>query len=75
MSGPHQRRLGAPIWLLIGVGMLIVLGANAHLVYVATATQPDCVPHVRSGENAAGSFSAAKSACTPAPPRTPGGRS
>ncbi|PKP72066.1 MAG: hypothetical protein CVT83_01860 [Alphaproteobacteria bacterium HGW-Alphaproteobacteria-5] len=47
------------------VGLLIVLLANAHLVYVAVTSQPDCVDHIRSSEvpAPAGSFSAAKSAC------------
>tara|TARA_R110002110_G_scaffold322150_7_gene534556 strand:+ start:13405 stop:13620 length:216 start_codon:yes stop_codon:yes gene_type:complete len=47
------------------LGLLIVLLANAHLVYVAVTSQPDCVDHIRSSEvpAPAGSFSAAKSAC------------
>lgn len=55
------------LWLLIGAGLLLVLLANSHLVYVAFVSQPDCVPHVRQGElgSEGGMFSAAKSACTP----------
>jgi hypothetical protein len=54
------------IWLLIGAGLALVIGANWHLVYVAVTSQPDCVTHVRTGANGApGSFSAAKSSCTP----------
>jgi hypothetical protein len=54
------------IWLLVGFGLIVLCAANAHLVYVAVATQPDCVSHLRSGEGKAerGSFSAAKSACS-----------
>jgi hypothetical protein len=38
--------------------------ANFHLVYVATTTQPDCVPHVKPGESRPGTaFSAARSVC------------
>jgi hypothetical protein len=49
------------LWLLVCAGLLLVAGANAHLVYVAYATQPDCVPH---GKSAGGSgYRAAKSAC------------
>ena len=29
-----------------------LVGANAHLVYVAMTSQPDCVAHVRQGEGA-----------------------
>jgi hypothetical protein len=54
------------IGLLVTSGLLLVAGANAHLVYVAVTSQPDCVAHVRSGDAAtpAGSLSAAKSACS-----------
>ena len=41
--------------------------ANAHLVYVAMTSQPDCVAHVRPGEGSGqqSRFSAAKSSCHP----------
>jgi hypothetical protein len=41
--------------------------ANAHLVYMAVVSQPDCVAHIRQGEGASkdGKFSAARSSCTP----------
>ncbi len=59
----HNRRW---IWLAVGAGLALVIGANWHLVYVAVTSQPDCVAHVRGGGNGApGSFSAAKSSCTP----------
>ncbi|MGB3810741.1 MAG: hypothetical protein WA943_11645 [Parvibaculum sp.] len=47
------------------VGVLTVLLANAHLVYVAVTSEPDCVVHIKPSEAPAarGSFSAAKSAC------------
>ena len=39
---PHGRRpFGAG-------GLLLLAGANAHLVYVAVTSQPDCVAHVRA---------------------------
>ncbi|MGX9390576.1 hypothetical protein ACWX0K_06810 [Nitrobacteraceae bacterium UC4446_H13] len=61
-----MRRDRRWIWLLVGAGLALVIGANWHLVYVAVTSQPDCVAHVRTGANgAAGSFSAAKSSCTP----------
>jgi hypothetical protein len=36
--------------------------ANAHLVYVAVASQPDCVAHVKD-TGGPGTFRAAKPAC------------
>ncbi len=51
------------IWLVVAAGLLLVVGANAHLVYVALSSQPACVAHVKPGES--GGLSAARSACTP----------
>ena len=52
--------------LAVAGGLLIVAAANAHLLYVAVTSQPDCVDHVRSGDaTPAGSYRAAKSACSP----------
>jgi hypothetical protein len=51
------------IWLFVAAGVLLVAGANAHLVYVALSSQPACVAHVKPGET--GGLSAARSACTP----------
>jgi hypothetical protein len=52
------------IGLLVAGGLLLVAGANAHLLYVAVTSQPNCVQHVRAGGNAGpGQFSVAKSAC------------
>ena len=49
-------------WLLVAVGVSVLIFANAHLVYVAFTSQPDCVAHARTiGEGA--EFRAAKSAC------------
>ena len=54
------------IGMIVLAGLLVLMGANAHLLYVAVTSQPDCVAHVRLGEAAtgSGSFSAAKSACS-----------
>jgi hypothetical protein len=60
----HGRHLN---WRVLGLAIagaaiVLFLAANAHLVYVALATQPDCVPHAKSpGKD--GSFRAARSAC------------
>ena len=55
------------VWSAIGAGLLLLLIANSHLVYVAFVSQPECVAHVRQGEGAPeqGKFSAARSSCTP----------
>ena len=37
------------IWLLVGFGLLVLVVANGHLVYVAMTSQPDCVAHVAFG--------------------------
>ena len=44
----------------------LVLAANAHLVYVAVMTQPDCVAHHKQADPGhRGSYRAATSACSP----------
>jgi hypothetical protein len=55
------------IWLLVGIGLLVLVAANGHLIYVAMTSQPDCVAHVRQGEGKGihERFSAARSSCTP----------
>jgi hypothetical protein len=55
------------IWLAVGLGLLHLVAANRHLVYVAATSQPECVDHVRPGEtNGTQSwFSAARSSCSP----------
>jgi hypothetical protein len=66
-STPETRRGPGLNWRLValliaGVSVVILLAANAHLVYVALHSQPDCVPHSKeAGEN--GIFRAARSAC------------
>jgi hypothetical protein len=53
------------IWLLVVLGLMLVAGANAHLVYVAAVSQPDCVVHLRPGEHVEpGQLSAAVSSCS-----------
>ena len=66
-TATKQTRTTAILWLTIGTGLLLVLIANSHLVYMAVVSQPDCVAHVRQGEGSAkdGKFSAARSSCTP----------
>ena len=59
----ESRRRRKSAWmLLVPAGLLLVAGANAHLVYVAVTSQPDCVPHLKEA-GTSGSYRAAKSAC------------
>lgn len=60
MSGmlPRGRLI---VTLLVVAAMALVIGANAHLLYVATVSQPDCVAHLKPGES--GGFAAARPAC------------
>jgi hypothetical protein len=60
-SGPSRQRLAA-IALAVLV-LAVVAGANAHLLRVSFASQPDCVPHLKSPDGGAGGFRAAASAC------------
>lgn len=60
-SARETRRSWLP-WLLVPAGLLLFAGANAHLVYVAFQSQPDCVAHVK-GPDDGGGYRAAKSAC------------
>ncbi len=56
-----KRRL--LVGLSVATGVLLLVVANAHLVYVAMTSQPDCVAHLRAVDETSGSFRAAKSAC------------
>jgi hypothetical protein len=59
----ESRRRRKSAWmLLVPAGLLLVAGANAHLVYVAVTSQPDCVPHLKEAGTGS-SYRAAKSAC------------
>lgn len=55
------------VWMAVTAGLLLVLMANVHMVYVAFSSQPDCIDHVKRGASVAeaGTFSAASSSCTP----------
>lgn len=62
---PQSYRLKVR-WIVGGIvlaGVLLFAGANAHLVYVAIASQPDCVAHLKEAGSEPGKFRAAKSAC------------
>lgn len=63
----ETRRRSGLNWRLVALliasaSVVILIAANAHLVYVALNSQPDCVPHAKeAGQN--GAFRAARSAC------------
>lgn len=66
MTGARtKRRIGMPLlgWLLAAGTLLVVAAANAHLVYVAVVSQPDCVAHLKEAGSQAGAYRAAKPAC------------
>lgn len=55
------------LWTMVCTGLSLVAGANAHLVYVALASQPDCVAHSRAadGSHRNAKYVAARSSCNP----------
>ena len=63
MSGRARPRLagGWVPWVLVPAGLLLFAGANAHLVYVAFQSQPECVAHLKDARD--GGYRAAKSVC------------
>lgn len=64
MSRQARSRLpgGWLPWIIVPAVLLLFAAANAHLVYVAIQSQPECVAHVKVGAEATG-YRAAKSAC------------
>ena len=48
--------------LIAGAGLLVFIGANAHLVHVALSSQPDCVEHLKT-EGQDGAYRAARPSC------------
>ena len=67
-AGPVRRTLwrGRTLAILLAAaGVAIFLAANAHFLYVAVMSQPDCVAHNKeAGTGVAGAtYRAAKSAC------------
>ena len=64
-GGAVTKRAKWPLlaWLLAAAVLLVVAAANAHLVYVAVASQPECVAHLKEAGSKAGEYRAAKPAC------------
>lgn len=67
MTANIRKPRRATVWICVGVacGLLLVVAANAHLVYIASSSQPPCVAHLRQGDttNEPGRFAAAESSC------------
>jgi hypothetical protein len=61
--GPLFTKRGWLVRLIATTIVLLLMIANAHLVYVAVTSQPDCVVHFNTDAEASGSFRAAKSDC------------
>ena len=60
----RRTRPSIRIWLLVALAIAVVLAANAHLIYVATMSEPACVDHLRPGEaRTTRQFIAAESSC------------
>ncbi|MHA6645008.1 hypothetical protein [Mesorhizobium sp. A623] len=64
-TSQRPPRLGrkAAVLALVALGIAVLLGANAHLVYVAFTSQPDCVPHAKEIGVEGAPLRAARSAC------------
>jgi hypothetical protein len=63
VEAPKRNRWPIVAWSLAAAVLLVVAVANAHLVYVAVASQPDCVAHLKEAGSKEGAFRAAKPAC------------
>jgi hypothetical protein len=61
LARPSRTRL--LVLLAVAAVLSVLVAANAHLVYVAVTSQPDCVSHTKSGSADKGAYSAARSAC------------
>ena len=58
-----RSRVPLLLWLLIpAAAVVLFVGANAHMVYVAFQSQPECVAHLKQA-GSGGQFRAAKPAC------------
>ncbi|HTO40324.1 MAG TPA: hypothetical protein VL026_05055 [Rhizomicrobium sp.] len=60
---PPSPRRKTIVLVLVAAGIVLLLGANAHMAYVAVTSQPDCVPHAKEVGVDGVTFRAARPAC------------
>ena len=61
---PRKWSRGRIAGCLIALGVIgTFIGANAHLLSVSFASQPDCVAHLKTATEGASQYRAAKSSC------------
>ena len=58
----ETRSMAWLAWVFVSAGLLLMAGANAHLIYVSVKSQPDCIEHAKAAGEGRG-YRAAKSAC------------
>ena len=64
MTTDAKRRVtGNSRWVWIALTAAIFLGANAHLLYVAISSQPQCLRHTKDRGDQPGEFRAASPSC------------
>ncbi len=51
------------VWILTGAGLLLIIIANVHLVYVSVTSQPSCVDHLKKESPVERTYRAAKPSC------------
>ncbi len=62
-AAPARARRFHLLWILTAAAMIVFVGANAHLVYVAVSSEPGCVAHLKDKSGTPSGYRAAKSAC------------
>lgn len=62
-AAPAPARRLHFLWILTAAAMIVFVGANAHLVYVAVSSESGCVAHLKDKSGTPGGYRAAKSAC------------
>jgi hypothetical protein len=62
-AAPARPRGFHLFWMLAVAAIVVFVGANAHLVYVAVSSQTGCVAHLKDKSGTPGGYRAAKSAC------------
>lgn len=62
-TGSPWRGRALVIGLVVG-SLAVFCAANAHLIYLAFKTQPECVAHIReAGSGPPGAYAPARSSC------------